>query len=77
MTDRKCFVGIDTSNYTTSIAACDESGRELLNLRHILEVKSGERGLRQSDAVFAHIKNLPELIETAAGVSYCSKSSYS
>lgn len=52
------FLGIDTSNYTTSIALCDESG-VLFNEKKLLEVKEGERGLRQSDAVFAHVNNLP------------------
>ena len=64
MTDKKkCFVGIDTSNYTTSIAVCDEDGVIRANLKAPLAVKSGERGLRQSDAVFAHIKNLPRLMD--------------
>ena len=58
---KECFVGFDTSNYTTSIAVCDASGEVLANLKTPLPVSSGERGLRQSDAVFAHIKNLPEL----------------
>ena len=53
------FCGIDTSNYTTSVALCDEEGRILANIKYPLPVKQGERGLRQSDAVFAHIKNLP------------------
>ncbi len=52
------FLGIDTSNYTTSLAVCDEKSI-LLNEKILLEVKEGERGLRQSDAVFAHINNLP------------------
>ena len=52
-------IGIDTSNYTTSIAFFDgESGE---NCSKLLPVKQGELGLRQSDAVFAHIKSLPEL----------------
>ncbi|MBP5270772.1 MAG: peptidase M22 [Clostridia bacterium] len=58
-----CFLGIDTSNYTTSCALADESGQVLLSLRKLLEVRAGERGLRQSDALFAHIKNLPALME--------------
>ena len=58
-----CFVGIDTSNYTTSIAVCDQDGIIRANLKAPLSVKSGERGLRQSDAVFAHTKNLPELMD--------------
>lgn len=63
-----CFLGIDTSNYTTSVAACDADGRVILNLRKLLEVKNGERGLRQSDAVFSHVKNLPELLADAKEV---------
>ena len=52
-------IGIDTSNYTTSIAFCDGVGGE--NCSRLLPVKQGELGLRQSDVVFAHIKSLPEL----------------
>ncbi len=61
----RCFVGIDTSNYTTSLAFADEQGRIVENLKAPLPVKAGERGLRQSDAVFAHTKNLPLLMERA------------
>ena len=52
-------IGIDTSNYTTSIACFDGVGG--VNCSKLLPVKQGELGLRQSDAVFAHIKSLPEL----------------
>ncbi len=52
-------IGIDTSNYTTSIAVFDGVAGE--NCSKLLPVKQGELGLRQSDAVFAHIKSLPEL----------------
>ena len=52
-------IGIDTSNYTTSIASFD--GKSGVNCSRLLPVKQGELGLRQSDAVFAHIKSLPEL----------------
>ena len=52
-------IGIDTSNYTTSIAYFDGIGGE--NCSRLLPVRQGELGLRQSDAVFAHIKSLPEL----------------
>lgn len=52
-------LGIDTSNYTTSIAYFDGSSGE--NESRLLPVRQGELGLRQSDAVFAHIKSLPEL----------------
>ncbi len=52
-------IGIDTSNYTTSIAYFDGVSGE--NCSKLLPVKQGELGLRQSDAVFAHMKSLPEL----------------
>ncbi len=52
-------IGIDTSNYTTSIAYFD--GLHGVNCSKLLPVKQGDLGLRQSDAVFAHIKSLPEL----------------
>ena len=52
-------IGFDTSNYTTSIAYFD--GSDGLNCSKLLPVKPGELGLRQSDAVFQHIKSLPEL----------------
>lgn len=58
-----CFVGIDTSNYTTSIAICTEEGEVIANLKAPLPVKEGECGLRQSDAVFSHVKNLPVLMQ--------------
>ena len=56
-----CYIGIDTSNYTTSLAIVDKAGQVVANLKIPLFVKSGERGLRQSDAVFQHTKNMPEL----------------
>lgn len=65
--DKLCWVGFDTSNYTTSAAACtlDDDGKlcVIANCKSPLPVAEGGRGLRQSDAVFAHTKNLPELVE--------------
>ena len=52
-------IGFDTSNYTTSIACFDGEGG--LNCSQLLPVKQGQLGLRQSDALFAHVKSLPEL----------------
>ncbi len=63
MPKKKLFLGIDTSNYTTSAALCDIEGNVILNLKKLLPVKEGERGLRQSDALFAHTKNLPEIMQ--------------
>lgn len=54
-------LGIDTSNYTTS-AALSCGGEYVMN-RKLLDVKRGERGIRQSDAVFIHTRELPGIIE--------------
>ncbi len=58
-------IGIDTSNYTTSVAILSADGELIANLKRPLPVKAGERGLRQSDAVFAHTVNIPELMREA------------
>ncbi len=65
---KKYFVGFDTSNYTTSVAVADSEGRIIANLKRPLPVKAGECGLRQSDALFAHIKNLPSITEELSSV---------
>lgn len=52
-------LGFDTSNYTTSVAAFNGVGGH--NCSRLLDVRAGELGLRQSDALFAHVKRLPEL----------------
>lgn len=69
------FLGIDTSNYTTSFSVC-EDGIITVNSKVPVRVKSGERGVRQSDAVFSHVTNIPKAIAplgdrpyTAIGVS--------
>lgn len=59
------FLGIDTSNYRTSVALADGEGRVLCNARALLPVEHGALGLRQSDAVFCHIRQLPALVEQA------------
>lgn len=58
-------LGIDTSNYTTSVALFDGNGHKML--RKILDVKDGMRGIRQSDGVFIHNRELPEMISDAVG----------
>lgn len=57
------FLGIDTSNYTTSVALYDTDTNNVISKKKLLPVKSGEKGIRQSDAVFHHTVQLPELIE--------------
>ena len=56
----KYVLGIDTSNYKTSLAVVC-GGRIVADLRRFLTVKGGQRGLRQSEALFQHVQNLPEL----------------
>ncbi|MCC2865293.1 O-sialoglycoprotein endopeptidase [Ihubacter massiliensis] len=63
--NRDYVLGIDTSNYKTSAAITDAQGKILCDLRKLLHVKQGERGLRQSDALFQHVENLPKLLEEA------------
>ena len=57
-------LALDTSNYTTSAAAFD--GREGENVGRLLQVRPGELGLRQSNALFQHVKQLPQLMEQLA-----------
>lgn len=57
------ILGIDTSNYTTSVGLVDLSGAVVANIKRPLPVREGERGLRQSDALFAHVKNLPSAMQ--------------
>ena len=68
MNKKSVYIGIDTSNYTTSIGVCDECGDVIANIKKLLDVKEGERGLRQSDAVFAHVKNFPLLAQKFAEI---------
>lgn len=56
------ILGIDTSCYTTSLAAVDDKGMAAASCRRMLPVAQGQRGLRQSEAVFAHVRQLPELM---------------
>lgn len=57
------FLGIDTSNYTTSTALYDSKTGEMVQQKKLLPVKEGQLGLRQSDAVFHHTAQLHTLIE--------------
>lgn len=61
------YLGIDTSNYTTSVAIYDHQTGELLQKKRLLPVKNGALGLKQSDAVFSHVKQLGQLVQELAG----------
>lgn len=81
MNNKEYILGIDTSNYKTSVAVIDSEKNIICDYRRFLRVKQGEKGLRQSDALFQHIKNLPELMQNVretfdgdfAAVAYSSK----
>ncbi|MDO9536274.1 MAG: O-sialoglycoprotein endopeptidase [Bacillota bacterium] len=64
------FLGIDTSNYVTSMAIVRAEPEGIYRLhwekRIILEVIKGGKGLRQAEAVFQHVRNMPLLWEEAA-----------
>lgn len=57
----KTALAFDTSNYTTSVAwfSPEQQGQA----RRLLSVPAGTLGLRQQDALFQHIRRLPELVE--------------
>ncbi len=60
-------LGIDTSNYATCLSAyCTQTKKFVYKHKKLLPVKKGEKGLRQSDAVFHHTVFLPEMIDDAA-----------
>lgn len=64
------FLGLDTSAYTTSLAVVDEAGQIFYDERLLLDVPAGKRGLRQSEALFQHMKNLPLLMERLTRESF-------
>ncbi len=65
------FLGIDTSNYTTSVALYDDVNNSIISKKKLLPVKEGEKGIRQSDAVFHHTVQLPELIKKLFSDNKC------
>ena len=60
------YLGIDTSCYTTSLFFMDREGHAAAEPRRILKVKPGGCGLQQSEMLYQHTRNLPELMEEAA-----------
>lgn len=55
------FLGIDTSNYTTSMALLDWESGKIMQQKKLLPVENGKLGLRQSEALFQHVRQLPDL----------------
>ena len=59
-------LGVDTSNYATSLAVFDTAGEVVCAKKRFLPVKEGQLGLRQSDALFHHTVALPEMLQELA-----------
>jgi N6-L-threonylcarbamoyladenine synthase len=64
---RDIVLGMDTSNYTSSVALADAARGVVADLREQLPVKRGARGLRQSEAFFLHVDNIPALVRALLG----------
>ena len=58
------FLGIDTSNYTTSVAIYDDVTDKVIHRKKLLPVAIGEKGIRQSDAVFHHTQQVSDLLKS-------------
>ena len=56
-------IGLDTSCYTTSVAAIGLDGHLMADARIPLQVKPGGKGLAQSEMIFQHVRNLPVVME--------------
>lgn len=57
----KYVLGIDTSCYTTSFAVVSLEGQIIYNSQVLLDVEKGKLGLRQSNAIFKHLQNIPNI----------------
>ncbi|NLO86102.1 MAG: O-sialoglycoprotein endopeptidase [Clostridiales bacterium] len=62
----KVVLGFDTSCYTTSASVVNERGEVICSSRMLLPVAQGQRGLRQSEAVFVHVRQMPQVMELVA-----------
>lgn len=69
MSELEVYLGIDTSCYTTSVAFMDKDAHLAGESRQILKVREGRCGLQQSEMVFQHTRNLPEMIKNAMPAS--------
>ncbi len=73
----KYVIAFDTSNYTTSCSVFTLDGQVVKNIKLLLPVESGERGLRQSEALFHHINRLPSILEEVRGIGEFAAVGYS
>lgn len=55
-------LGIDTSNYRTSLCLIDQNFQVLAEANPLLSVPEGSLGMQQSQAVFAHLKQWSRIL---------------
>lgn len=65
------YLGFDTSNYTTSAALYFPDENKIIHSKKLLPVREGEKGLRQSDAVFYHTRQLHSVCGELFGRCEC------
>lgn len=65
---KNIIIGIDTSCYTTSIAAISLEKSIVFNEKIMLKVKRDSKGLRQSEMVFQHVNNLGKISDNFKSV---------
>ncbi len=61
---KSVFLGLDSSNYRSSLCVIDEDRKIIFEQKELLSVKHGSRGLMQSEALFQHIVRLPDLVSS-------------
>ena len=64
------ILGIDTSNYRTSLCLINLQGSIVAEEKQLLQVEAGKRGLKQSEALFQHVKQLPLLAKNIGMTHY-------
>ncbi len=64
----KMILSVDTSNYTTSACLWNREQGIIWQNRILLHPAQQQRGLRQSDAVFLHTKNMETLFDSYPNV---------
>ena len=65
---QQVVIGLDSSCYTTSIAAVSLTGEVIADWRRMLAVGAGAIGLRQQEALFQHWRNFPELFQKVRSI---------
>lgn len=64
---RPLYLGLDTSNYKTSAGLYSPADGSFRACGRLLEVPLGSLGLRQSDALFQHVKQLSARVREVCG----------